>query len=115
MPSELHFNKAMSGVKLTATQLRTLLSALESKRITTDLQELRRITVKLFESTFLEATERILNASGNVCDEAELSNSINFTENDAEDDDGIVDVFSTSEGGIFEVRRVRSPKKKARG
>ena len=109
MPPELHFSKSMPSVKLSSTQLSTLLSALESKGVTSDMQELRRISIKLFESAFLEAAGDILNIHTNLGDEEAVEGAVQ--DHEAEDEYELIEEFLSPEGGIFEERRAKAPKK----
>ena len=60
IPNEIHFNKVLSSMKLSQTQHSTLLSTIENKGLKDDLIELKRISAKLFESSFLIPTDSIL-------------------------------------------------------
>ena len=60
MPEEIIFSKALSAIRLEKTQLGILMNTLEAKGISKDLIELQRISIRLFETQFLCATDAIL-------------------------------------------------------
>ena len=104
------FNKAIGSLKLSSVQLSTLISALEAKGITTDCAELRRLSVKLFESTFMENTESILKT-----EEISETTPCNLeVDPEQEWEEEIVETFFGEDDCVMEVRKIR-PKSKSKG
>lgn len=63
IPDILHFNTSIYALKLNSAKMSALLSVVEVRNMAQDWQELRRLSVKLFESPFLEPTVAILEAT----------------------------------------------------
>ena len=109
IPAIVIFNKAISSLKLNSTQLCTLISALETKNITDDVTELRRLTVEIFESTYMEVSESILQVEDMPgTDRTETGEMF-----EDEWGDEIADAYLGEEGTVMEVRRVK-PKSKSK-
>ena len=73
------------------------------------LEELKRLSVKLFELNFLEQDDRILKVEETEEDCASIPKSDNTLETIWEEQ---VETFLTDEGECFEIRKIPSPKKK---
>ena len=113
MPAEILFSKALASLKLEKVQLGILMSTLESKGITKDLLELQRISVKLFESQFLHATDAILKLEEE--DQCETIDELVIEPGEGEDEDEILECFSNPEGEVFEIRKVAPKSKRSKG
>ena len=113
MPDEILFSKALSSLKLEKVQLGILMSTLESKGITKDMLELQRISVKLFESQFLHATDAILKLEEE--DQPEIIDELIGEPVEGEEDDEILECFSNPEGEVFEIRKVAPKSKRSKG
>ena len=107
MPGNIRFNKALSSLKLPSNQLSVALSTIEAKNVTT-LVELRRITIRLFVSNFLEQSDCILKVESS---HSEASEDSAPAETEEWDETEIPDAFIDGNGDIFEVRRVAAKSK----
>ena len=95
MPDGILFSKALSPIKLERFQLEILMSTIESKGITQDLLELQRISVGLFETHFLYATDAILKAEED--DYTTTIDELTADPADGDDEDEILESFSNPE------------------
>ena len=113
MPDEILFSKALASIRLEKTQLGILMSTLEAKGITKELIELQRISIKLFETSFLHATDAILKVEeGNALDPNE---ELVIDVVEGEEEDEVLECFSNNEGEVFEIRKVAPKTKRSRG
>ena len=114
MPDEIIFSKALSAIRLEKTQLGILMSTLEAKGICKDLMELQRISIRLFETQFLCATDAILKVEEE--ENPEGGEDCNADHDDCcEEDCELMESFSNQEGEIFEIRKVGSKSSKSKG
>lgn len=110
-PAPLMFRKVLASMAAAQPQLGISMSALESKGIARDVAELKRISVKILETPFLESPDIIL-AGGRVDSEAENPES---EERCAGHDVEFVESFPNPDGEVFVRSKLQSPNNKPKG
>ena len=107
MPEEVSFRRVLTALEIARPNLGILLGTIESKGVGTSIQELKRLTNKLFGAQFMESNEEILNAE----------NAASWARDDGSDDEheqgnelALMGTFVGQDGEAYELHKVR-PKK----
>ena len=106
-PEAVSYHRALSGLKLRQPSLGILLGTLESQRVGNSVTELRRISTKLFETTFIEHPGDV--AKAEMMDELGGVDSENGDQTEADTEEHI-DCFVGADGQVYELRKSRPAK-----
>ena len=100
-PDTVNYYRALDALHLHQPQLGILIGSLEARQSGISIPELKRATVKMFETTFLENSAEILNVDGSVQDGSQCDK-----EDGADDAYTTVEEFGGSDGEIYELRKI---------
>ena len=106
-PEAVSYHRALSGLKLRQPSLGILLGTLESQRVGNSVAELRRVSTKLFGTTFIEHPGDVMKAE--MMDEFGGVDSENGNQTDVETEEPI-DCFVGADGQVYELRKSRPTK-----
>ena len=104
-PPEVAFYKALSGLRLVQPNLGMIMGALEACKVGYSLTELKRITIRVLETTFQEPNENILHLE-NTNDNNGAGESENGGEEEEEESES-ADAFMGADNEIYELRKVK--------